>query len=158
MCSFETQNRGFPRSDEGSAQLIFNFNKMLIEKPNPDVWWSGVSSELRQSCCDLMKIVDDVRPDEVLELGFNGRNISTVLISMRTRIDPQTTLFEVTPETWWAGLCFAHREFVQELVGILKELQRDCEKLLEIRNSGNSIKAILVLKLNHPTEGNPQNN
>ena len=131
---------------------------MCIEKPNPDEWWCGVSPELRRSCHDLMKIVDDVRADEVLELGFNGLNISTVLISSRSHLDPAIMMLETTPETWWTGLSFAQREFVQELFGILRDLECDSEKLLEIRNFGDSIRATLVLKLKQPLEENLQNN
>ena len=126
---------------------------MLIEKPNPDLWWSGVSSEMRRSCHDLMKIVGDVRPDEILELGFNGLNISTVLISRRSHLDPAIMMLKTSPESWWTGLSFAQREFVQELSDILRELESDSEKLLEIRNSGESIRATLVLK-----GVNPMNN
>src|SRR3974390_2407809 len=128
---------------------------MRLEKPNPDAWWHGVPPEQRRHCHDLMRIVDDVRVDEVLELGFNGLNISTVLISRRRHIDPAIMMLETTPETWWTGLSLAQREFVQELVGVLRELERDCEKALEIRNSGNSISATLVLRMVHTVEGNP---
>jgi len=108
---------------------------------------------MRRSCHDLMKIVGDVRPDEILELGFNGLNISTVLISRRSHLDPAIMMLKTSPESWWAGLSFAQREFVQELSDILRELESDSEKLLEIRNSGESIRATLVLK-----GVNPMNN
>src|SRR6266436_4357760 len=109
------------------SQFHFDTLWLLVQ------WW-GVSSELRHSCRDLMQIVDDVRADEVLELGFNGQNISTVLISKRSHMDLQIAMPETTPETWWAALSGAQREFVQELFGVIRELESDSDKLLEIRN------------------------
>jgi len=130
---------------------------MRVAEPNPDEWWWGTASQLRTFCRDVMRMVEDVRDDEVLELRFNGRNFSPVRISKRTlTMAPERTggrlrLPGQSPEQWWSGLTPGQRGFIQQLAEIVRQLERDRDKVLEIRHAGHFLTATLVLKFKRPT-------
>src|SRR5215469_15021841 len=110
---------------------------MRVEKLNADEWWCGTGSELRTFCRDVIKLVEDITAEEVLELRFNGRNFSPMLFSKRRlAADIEAGVEGECPETWWSELSHSQRTFVQQLVSFVTELQRDHNKVLEIRNSG----------------------
>ena len=132
--------------------------QMLVEKPNPDEWWWGVSSEFRSFCRDVISLANDLVAGEVLELRFDGRKFSPVLRHGHKPVGERFKLSQQSPEEWWTGLSPSQRGFIQELAELVGSIQRGPGKKVEVTNTDGTLTAALVLGFKRPVGGRAATN
>jgi len=123
-------------------------------KRDAEAWWANADPHTKAFFRDVVALVEEIRWDEVLEIGFNGRNFSPVLKTKRAGATEAVTeaaaAKEHDVEKWWNGLTSQMKAFVRELAVIVGRIGRDQDEFLELRNTGHGFKAALVLNVRLP--------
>jgi hypothetical protein len=110
---------------------------------------------------DIIALAESVEDGEVLRLEFNGCNFTPHLFwatnePPKTRRSPETN--DEAPDVWWSGLSSGMREAVRTLAGLVVELERDRNKLIEVRSTPRGFSATLVLRFKKPMGGKAEGN
>jgi hypothetical protein len=126
-------------------------------------WWSSRSADEKKLFHSVVVIAEDLLDGEVLKLTFTGQGFAAALVSERDpATQPGRTAGKVTPgqsdEEWWATISPTERTLTRELAKLMKELQSDRDKTLEITNTDEKLTATLVLNLKKPTGGRAATN
>ncbi|MEI6198127.1 MAG: hypothetical protein WCS42_27740 [Verrucomicrobiota bacterium] len=133
---------------------------MELPKPNADQWWARISPPEKIFYRDLAALMTNTQPGQMVEVSFNGRSFQPVLIQEKPlpephhQPDPFPDPSGKPPARWWAGMPPPQKTFIQQLAGIVREVGGD--QVLQLRNTGYSFKAALVLKLKPSTQPGPR--
>ena len=136
---------------------------MRLHISDSDEWWSGISADEQKLFRAVVVIAEDLLDGEVLKLTFSGYGFSPVLVSRRDpATQPGRMAGKVPPGQsdveWWATISPEERTLTRKLAKLMKELQSDCDKAVEMTNTDEKLTATLVLKLKKPTGGNSATN
>ena len=136
---------------------------MRNNEPDPDAWWSERSPDEKRFFRAVVLMAEDLLDGEVLKLSFNGQSFTPVLFSKREpATQPGRAAGKTTPDQnddeWWAVISSLERTLTRELAKLIKELQHDCDKALEMTNTAEKFTASLVLNFKKPTGGRAATN
>lgn len=125
----------------GRCFHLLSMSKQLL---NADTWWAGLLPEEKAFFHKLLELAEELLDGQVLRLSFNGRSYCPELYAEhrprldRSRMHERFGPMEDDPDNWWAGLSAEKRQFVLELVKLMRQVELHRNEYLEMRNTGHS--------------------
>ncbi len=110
-----------------------------------DAWWAGVPLPMKIFLQDLVRLLEDLRSDDVLTIRYNGHSFLPILMTHRklgAESCPINRGMAKGPDEWWGALSADKKRFVPLLNKSATELKLN--EVLEYKAVGRMIQSSLI--------------